>query len=156
MFLNKRFEQASVAFSRAEREREARICDAYHLRENARVIPTIRVDRKQAFITAAKAFISCALESSSANERLAYYGVAGECYSEARDPKNAGDNYRIAEQYPAAACAYREGEHFDEMVEVITQHENAIGRGLVKRLATDAKVHYFKVYFNSCPATKHA
>ena len=154
MFLNKRFEQASVAFSRAGREREARICDAYHLRENARVIPTIRVDRKQAFITVAKAFISCALESPSANERLAYYGAAGECYSEARDQKNAGDSYQIAERYPAAACAYREGEHFDKVVEVITQHKNAIDHDLVEHLMTDAKVHYFKVYFNSRPATK--
>ena len=162
MFLNKRWEQASVALSKAGRNREVKICDAYLLREKARLIFTTAGEvRVRAFVTAAEAFITCARESTSeednerlAHERLAYYAAAGECYQEAGDLKNAGDNYRIAEQYPAAACAYREGEHFDEMVEVINRHRDVIDGGLIERLKTDAKVHYFKVYFNSRPAAK--
>jgi hypothetical protein len=64
--------------------------------------------------------------SKQVKERLAYYRAAGECYSEARDLKNAGGSYRMAEKYAAAACAYREGGYFDEMVEVITRHGNAL------------------------------
>jgi len=156
MFLNQRYEQASVAFSRAKQNRVARICDAYFLRESARLISTTASEtRIRAFVTAAKAFIACARDfTSKVNERLAYYGAAGECYFEARDLKNAGDNYCTAEQYLAAACAYREGKRFDQMVEVINRHRNVIDGGLVERLETDAKVHYFEVYFNSHPATR--
>ena len=152
MFLNKRYAQASVAFLRAGRNREAAICDAYLLREKARSISTTaNAARIQAFITTAKAFITCAQDSPSkqVNERLAYYGIAGECYSEARDLKNAGDSYRMAKQYAAAARTYREGGYFDEMVEVITLHAEALDSGLLERLTKVAQMYYFKVYLNS-------
>jgi len=151
MFLNKRYAQALVAFRRAGRDREVTICDAYLLREKARLISTTAsAARVRAFITAANALIACARDSLSrqrVNEYLAYHGAAGECYLEARDPKNAGDHYLIAEQYGAAACAYLEGERIDKMVEVITQHKEAIGSGLLERLTMAARMHYSKV----CP-----
>jgi hypothetical protein len=158
LFLSKRYGQASVAFLRAGRNREAKICDAYVLREKARLVSTTaRATRIQAFVDTANAFIICAQDSPSeqVNERLAYYGTAGECYLEAHDPKNAGDNYRIAEQYTAAACAYQEGGYFDEMVEVITQHGDTIDSGLLERLTTAAKLHYFKVRPNGQLATNY-
>ena len=150
MFLNKRYAQASVAFLRAGRDREAAICDAYLQREKARSIPTTtNVARVQAFIAAANAFITCAWDSpfKHIKECLAYYGIAGECYSEARDLKKAGDSYRMAEQYAAAARAYREGGYFDELVEVITQHGSALDSGLLERLTKVAQMYYFKVCF---------
>jgi hypothetical protein len=149
MFLNKRYAQASVAFLRAGREREVAICDAYLLREKARSVSTAASeDRTQAFITTADAFMACAEDSPSkrVRERLTYYGIAGECYSEARKFKNAGDNYRMAERYAAAARAYREGSHFSELVEVITQHGSAIESGLLERLTKVTQMYYFKVY----------
>ena len=149
MFLNKHYEQASVAFLRAGRNREARICDAYLLREKARLISTSSAVRTQAFVTAANAFVTCARDSPpKVNERLAYYGAAGECYSEARDLKNAGDSYRMAEQYATAARTYREGGHIDEMVELITRHGNALDSDLLERLTKVARMYYFKVNFN--------
>lgn len=151
MFFNKRYAQASIAFQRAGRTREAAICDAYILREKARLVSTTTsAARVRAFTTAANAFITCARDSPSkqVNERMAYYGAAGECYSEAHDPKNAGDNYRLARQYAAAARNYREGGYFDEMVEVVTQHGNTLDSGLRERLTMAAQMHYFKVYSN--------
>ena len=151
MFFNKRYAQASIAFQRAGRNREAAICDAYLLREKAQLISTATsAARARAFVTAAKAFITCARDSPSKqiNERLAYYGAAGECYSEAHDLKNAGDNYQLARQYAAAARTYREGGYFDEMVEVINQHRNTLDSGLAERLTMAAQMHYFKVYVN--------
>jgi len=151
MFLNKRYEQASVAFTRAGENRETAICNAYFLREKARLISTTaHAIRVQAFVTAAKAFITCAQDVPSkqrVNEHLAYYGAAGECYLEAHDPKNAGKNYLIAEQYGAAACAYLEGEYFDKMVEVTTRHGKDIDSGLLERLTMAARMHYSEV----CP-----
>ena len=151
MFLNKRYVQASVAFLRAGRKREATICDAYLLREKARSIPTITIAaRIQAFVTAANAFVTCAQDSPSkqVKERLAYYGTAGECYSEARNLKKAGDSYRMGEQYAAAARTYREGGYFDELTEVITRHGSSIDSDLLERLRKVAQMYYFKVHFH--------
>jgi len=151
MFLNKRYAQASVAFLKAGQKREAAICDAYLLREKARSTPTTAsAARIQTYKAAADAFITCAQDSppKRVKERLAYYGTAGECYSEARDLKNAGDSYRKAKQYAAAARTYREGGYFDELVEVITKHGNAIDTGLLERLTKVAQMYYFKVYSN--------
>jgi len=151
MFLNRHYAQASVAFLRAGCNREAAICDAYLLREKARSISTAATAaRIKGFTIAAKAFIKCAQDSPSkrVNERRAYYGTAGDCYLEVRDLKSAGDSYRMAEQYAAAARTYREGEYFDEMAEVITQHGDTLDSGLLERLTKVAQMYYFKVYFD--------
>ena len=158
MFHNKHYVQASIAFRRAGRNREAAICDACLLREKARSIPTTtNMARIQAFIAAANAFATCARDSPSGrvDERVAHYTAAGGCYSEACDLKNAGDSYRMAQQYAAAASAYREGGYFDELVEVITQHEDILDSGLLERLTKDARMYYFKVYVNESLSEYH-
>jgi len=157
MFLNKHYAQASVAFLRAGRNREAKICDAYLSREKARSISTTaNAAKTRAFITAANAFFHCAQDSppKQVNERLAYYRTAGECYSEARDLKNAGDSYRMAKQYDTAVRTYWEGGCVDEMVEVITRHGNTLDDGLLERLTRVARMYYFKVGFNGRPVSE--
>jgi len=152
LFHSRRYPHASDAFLKAGRNREAAICDAYSLREKARLTSTTTsATRIQAFTIAAKAFSKCAQDSPSnrVNERQAYHGTAGECYSEARELKNAGDSYRMAERYPEAARTYREGGYFDEMVEVITQYGDTLDNDLLQRLMMVAQMHYFKVCFNA-------
>ena len=151
MFLNKRYQQASAAFLRAGRDREAAICSAYHLREKARSTSTTAATaRVQAFIAAADAFFACARDSPSkrVSERLAHYGAAGECYSEAHDLKNAGNSYLKAERFNAAARTYQEGRYYDKMAEVITKHGNALDGALLERLRRVAQMYYFKVRFD--------
>jgi hypothetical protein len=156
MFDNGRYSQASVAFLRAGQNREATICDAHLLRDKARSIPTTKsAARIQAFVATANSFITCAQDSPRVNERLAYYGIAGECYAEARDLKKAGDSYQMAEQYAEAACAYREGGWFDEMTVVITRHRTTLKSGLLERLTIVARMYYFKVHFNGRLVSKH-
>ena len=148
MFFSQRYAQASIAFRRAGRDREAAICDAYLLREKARLVSTTtKAARINAFAAAANAFVPCARDcpSNQVNERLAYYGAAGECYLEARDLKNAGDYYRMAEKYSEAALTYREGGYFSKMVEVITRHGNTLESGLLERLTMVGRMYYFKV-----------
>lgn len=159
MFLNKRYAQASTAFLRAGRNREVTICEAYLLRERARLTSTIAgAARARAFVTAANAFVACAQDSPSKriNERLSYYVTAGGCYSEARDLKRAGDSYRMAEQYDTAARTYREGGHFGEMAEVVTQHGNSFRDGsLLERLTKLSQIYYFKVCFSGRSISKY-
>ena len=152
MFLNKRYEQASVALQKAGRNREAAVCQAYLLRGKARMITTTaRAARIQAFLAAAEAFVDCVRDSTVGQERLGYHKAAGECYSEAHSYKKSGKNYCIAEEYDEAACAYLKGGYFDEMVEVINRNRDTMDGGLVERLEMAAKFHYFKVCFKTNP-----
>ena len=148
LFLSKRYDQASIAFQRADCPHEAGVCDAYSLREKARSQPsTAGVPREKAFIEAAVAFNSCAKTTPLEweDERRTYYRNAGECFSEGRRFGEAGKNYVEAEEYTLAARLYRKGGHFDEMVEVLQLHGNSIDTNLVRNLTQVARMFYFKV-----------
>ena len=149
MFRRGRYEQASVAFRRAGREKKARICDAYVMQEKtALTSTTTSAARIQAFAAAAEDFVDCALNSPSKVERLTCYEAAGDCYKEAQDLKRAANSYQEGERYDKAALAYQEGECVDDMVETITQHKGTFTKSLHERLTKFAQIHYFKVYTN--------
>ena len=148
MFTNKRYAQALVSFQRAGRNREVAICHAFLLRENARGLPDDQVkDRVDAFNEAGQAFSTCAEASlpHQTRERLAYYSNAAECFVQGRMLKEAGCCFVHAEQYSKAARIYREGGHFDEMVEVLDEHSHQIEANLLAQLTKVAQMHYFKV-----------
>ena len=148
MFTNKRYAQALVAFQRAGRAREVTICHAFLLRENARAVPDDQVrEREDAFTEAGEAFSACASESLSQQrrERLAYYTNAAECFAQGRRTKEAGGCFVHAELYSKAARIYREGGHFDEMVEVLEGHTDQIEPNLLVQLTKIAQMNYFKV-----------
>ena len=148
MFANKRYAQALVAFQRAGRTREVAICRAFLLRDNARAVPDDQVDeRANAFTEAGEAFYTRATESlpHQRKERLAYYTNAAECFVQGRSFKEAGGCFVHVEQYSKAARVYREGGHFDEMVEVLEEHAHQIEAGLLARLTKVAQMNYFKV-----------
>ena len=144
MFFYKHYAKASAAFIKAGENQDAAICDAYLLREKALSIPAATsTARIQAFITAANAFIVCARDTpyEEADERLSYHEAAGECYLEARDLKNAGDSYLMANQYAIAAHAYRKGGYFNELVDMIARHRNDLDSGLLERLTKVVQLH---------------
>ena len=148
MFTNKHYEQARVAFQRAGKGRHAAICHAFLLRENARVVPDDRVkERGDAFGKAGEAFYACADGSPRGREkeRLAYHTNAADCFVQARRFKQAGDCFVRAGQYERAACIYREGAHFDQMMEVLEGHEDKIEASLHAQLKKVAQMNYFKV-----------
>ena len=149
MFDNELYADASVAFLRAGRHREVGICEAYHLQQEAQLISTSAGKvRAQAFVAAAKALSACAQDAPSDQDDECHilFTAAGECYSKAGDSKRAGDTHLKAEGYDEAARAYREGKHIEEVVEVITQHKNALNSSLYEELMMDARMHYFKVH----------
>jgi len=148
LFLRKRYDQASIAFQRADCPHEAAVCGAYSLREKARSQPSgAGVPREKVFVEAAVAFNNCAQASPLEweDERRAYYKNAGECFSEGRRLGEAGKSYVKAEEYTLAARVYRRGGHFDEMVEVLRLHESSIDNNLVCNLTQVARMFYFKV-----------
>lgn len=104
-------------------------------------------ERADAFTEAAEAFSTCANESlpHQRRERLAYYTNAAECFVQGRKLMEAGDCFVHAEQYSRAARVYREGGHFDEMVEVLEEHADKIEPNIVAQLKKIAQMNYFKV-----------
>ena len=147
MFASKRYAQALVAFQRAGRTREVAICHAFLLRENARAVPDDEVgERVDAFSEAGAAFSACAKTSvPQSREWLAYYTNAAECFVQGRMLKEAGDCSVHAGQYSKAARVYREGGHFDEMVEVLQEHPHQIEAKLLAQLAKVSQMNCFKV-----------
>jgi len=148
MFASKRYAQAVVAFQRARKPREAMICRAFLLREDARAVPDDQMrERAEAFTEAGETFSTCASESQphQRKERLAYYANAAECFLQGHRLKEAGGCFVHAENYSKAACAYREGGHFDEMVEVLEGHADQIDAKLLAQLTKVAQMNYFKV-----------
>jgi hypothetical protein len=149
MFKNKRYAQALVAFQRAGSSRVVAICHAFLLRENARAVPDDQVkERADAFGGAGEAFSTCANHASLPDQRreqLAYYTNAAECFVQGGRLKEAGDCFVRVEKYSKAARTYREGAHFDEMVEVLEGYGNQIEPSLLAQLKKVAQMHYFKV-----------
>lgn len=158
MFKNERYAQAKVAFLRAGQDREANLCDAFALREKARLMSTTAgMARAQAFLDVANTFFAYAQNAPPERdgERRVCYTAAAGCYSEARELKKAGDSHLMVERYKEAASHYKEGGHVDQMMEVITQHENAFDSDLRDRFVTFARMHYFKVSFNGRIVSKY-
>ena len=153
MFANKHYAQAMVAFNKAGETRQANICYAYLLREDARAVPNDQVrGRIDAFNRAGEAFSTCANEpQSKRGERLTYSTNAGECFIQGHRFKEAGHCFMDVEKYSQAACAYRKGGHFDEMVEVLEGHADKIEAKLLAQLKKVAKMNYFKVGINHPP-----
>ena len=146
--MNKRYEQAQVAFRRAKKNRYAAICHAFFLRENARVTPDDRVkERENAFGKAGEAFYACANASPSKRERerVAYHTNAADCFVQAGRFREAGGCFVRAGHYTKAARAYRAGGHFDEMVEVLKKYEDQIEHSDLVQLKKVAQMNYFKV-----------
>jgi hypothetical protein len=138
MFTNKRYAQALVAFQRAGGTREAAICHAFLLRENARALPDDRLEEKlNAFGTAGQAFYTCANGSlpNQRRARLAYYTNAAECFVQGNRQKEAADCFELVEQYGEAARAYLEGGNFDELAQVLERHGHQIEADLLAQLA---------------------
>ena len=148
MFTNKHYAEAMLAFQQAEKGQKAAICYAFLLREDARLVPNNQMkERENAFVKAGEAFSSCADESQldEKAERLMYYANAADCFHQGHKLKEAGDCFVHAEQYTKAACAYREGGHFDEMVELLEEYKDQIEPKVFVQLTRVAKMNYFKV-----------
>jgi tetratricopeptide (TPR) repeat protein len=143
LFRSKRYYQAMHCFERAEMPRETAIAHAYLLRDTARNLlggsKTQASERAQAFADAADAFVQCAKREQS-EERATYFRVAGECFAQANEHLKAGQAFYEASEYTLSARQYRKGDHFDEAVEVVQNHD--VDPAFAATLVDVAKFYY--------------
>ncbi|KAI0089819.1 hypothetical protein BDY19DRAFT_1047690 [Irpex rosettiformis] len=148
LFDNKRYNQASRAFTRAKMWHERDIARAYQLREMAQCTPrsddTVPNSREQAFLTAAEAFYLCAGVSPSRTGRLAHYRIAAECYLEALELKKSAEAYILAEEYTKAAQVFRQGGFFEQAIDTIDRYGEHIPLADAEKIRDVAKIHYSK------------
>jgi hypothetical protein len=134
------------AYERAEMPRETAVSRAYYLREQARSTPggshKAANARKDAFLVAATAFLSCAEQASK--EKLAYFKIAGSCFVEAEDDVAAAKAFLRAQEYKSAAKHFRNAGMFDEAVDVIQNHGEQVPSDVSESIVNVARIHYFE------------
>ncbi|TCD62368.1 hypothetical protein EIP91_006977 [Steccherinum ochraceum] len=147
LFDNRRYLQAVHSYERAGLLREKDVAYAYYFREQARAMPaTSRPGdnpRNVAFIDAAEAFLASAEVAESRQERLAYYRIAAECFTEGDENGRAAAAYLSATEYTRSAQHYRKAGMFDEAVNVVQTHRKDIPAPAAEKIIDVAKLHYF-------------
>ncbi|THH32624.1 hypothetical protein EUX98_g1581 [Antrodiella citrinella] len=147
LFDNRRYMQAVHSYERAGLLREKGVSYAYFLREQARAkLVTTRLQpsdasRNEAYLAAAEAFLSSAKVAPT--EKLAYYRIAAECFSEGGEDGRAAEAYLSASEYTRSAQHYRKAGMFDEAVDVVQKHSEDIPSPSAEKIIDVAKIHYF-------------
>jgi tetratricopeptide (TPR) repeat protein len=101
------------AFKRAQKHREADISYAHHLRDTARSIQSfgkeITTAKRNAFCSAAEAFLRCAQCAKDKEQRVFFHNAA-DCF------QNAGSYSEHMEDYVKAARAYENAKEYTPAV----------------------------------------
>lgn len=136
------------SYERAGLLRERDIAEAYSLRDQARLISTGSRSgdqaRKSAFVKAAHAFKKSGEQAGAWAERLTYFRVAAECYSQAEDYCEGARAYLLAQDFNMAAATYRKAGLFDDAVAIIRDHANSMDPGVVKAVTDVARLEYLR------------
>ncbi|KAG6884795.1 hypothetical protein C0992_005764 [Termitomyces sp. T32_za158] len=147
LFERKRYFQAKHCYERALMPREMAIANAYYLRAEARKIPRgnsrhLKEQLHRGFVTAAEAFLDCALEASK--NRAVYIRCAAECLELAPEELLAAQKYLEAKEYNAAAKLFRKLGHFDEAVDIIKNYKKYMQTNIVENIEEVARLFYFR------------
>lgn len=145
LFDRKRYLQARHCFERASMPREVAISNAYLLRDQARKHPPgdgrqVKTQRHEAFLVAAKSFLSCADDTIS----KVYFRRAAECLEAAEKDLEAARTYIKAEDYDIAASLFRKLGRFDNAIDVIKSNKDKMDPELVESITEVARLFYFR------------
>ncbi|KAG6331189.1 hypothetical protein ID866_7900 [Astraeus odoratus] len=144
LFAASQFNEAARCFRRAgePHQREFRIAEAFHLREDAKRIFPLSAARST-FLEAGKAFTSCAEETLNFESRMEYYNNAGDCYAQGNDVSGAGASYILAENFVAATRVYYNTERFEDIIQMFERHHVKIRPDYDSILFSVCRRHYY-------------
>jgi hypothetical protein len=149
MFASKSFTEAIHCFSKANRPELVALSYAFHLENQAETMvltsPKQDVLRRQAYEDAANAFLACPLHEDI--EREVPLQHAGDCFLNAKRLKDAACAYLSAGLYEKATLVFRQGEMFDEAVDVIKRHRQHISNSVVDEIMDVARLYFLKSKF---------
>ncbi|KAL7285962.1 hypothetical protein ACG7TL_001077 [Trametes sanguinea] len=145
LFNNRRYVQAMHCYERAGLAREMAVARAYYLREVARTTPIAKggnTARNLAYLTAAKAFSSCAQDAVT--ERRVYHRIAAECYIHAGDDYRGAQAYENAFEFTLAAQLYRKAGKFEEAVAVVKNRRSQIPANVADSIVEVSRLFFLR------------
>ncbi len=142
-FNRKYFALAKQAYSNASLLHEAKVAEAYWLREEAGLyVATIASPaRRQAFKAAAEAFGGIASAAGN-DESHAYYRIAGECFLEVPDEPRAAEAFYMGCEYTQAIQLYRQVGNFERVAEILVQREREVEPDTAQRVRYASQLFY--------------
>jgi hypothetical protein len=110
-----------------------------------------------AFNEAAQAFLDCRWSETVGQPELdlqkVYLRLAAECQTDAEEHLEAAKTFVRAGCFTSAAENYCYVQKFEEMVELLKNHDDEVDRGVAKRLMVNAKLFYLRVCHISYPVS---
>ena len=143
LFERKQYTQARRCFERAGLPREMAMAHAYALREHASRLPigkpgnSAEATRRDAFVQAAEAFLSC-----SSKQSLAYFRRSGECFETAGRYLRAAEAYHQGESYTESVSSYRRIGKFDEAIAIMSKKNDKVRQDVADDTKNAAKLFY--------------
>ncbi|KAI0042889.1 hypothetical protein FA95DRAFT_510755 [Auriscalpium vulgare] len=136
------YEEAADAFDRAQDPENAAIARAFLSRQEASQVPTKQ--RRQAYVSAAVAFLDCASNTKKKPSAQVCYAQAGDCYEEVGYHKQAAEAYYQAEQYTKAARQFFDANMLDESVSIVKDHAKHVDESVRSEIVDVARYSYLE------------
>lgn len=147
LFDSKQYRPSMRCFERAGLTVYHAIAHAYYLRQQARAFDKrtskMVAQRKQAFSSAAEAFVECARDAARDNN--SYWRNAGECFSEADDARQAAESYVKAGFYSEAVKQYKRASMYEEAVEIVQSKKEHVERRIAENIMNVSRLHFLRI-----------
>jgi|ERR1700722_1861523 len=139
-FDKEEYYRAMSCFEKASMRDKAAVAQAYHLREDARMMTSESRQRSKALVNAAEVFRECAKTTA----KREYLRTAAECYDSAGELRRAAQSYEEAEAFDIAAQRYCNSKTFEAARRVIDKHERMMSTHVVNGVKDKIRLHYFE------------
>jgi hypothetical protein len=145
LFHNREFEEAILAFDNAGDDYMTAIATAYQSQEVARSIPeSEKKRRRNAFLSAAKAFEHCAGLARNYEEECSPYDAAARCYAEINFHEDVVRTLKLANKFTEAASYCFDNNLLDSAVSIIKKHEAQVESDTTERIKQVARLSYLE------------
>ena len=135
------FGEASMAFENAEDDYMKAVAVACGLREVARDIPESATKRRrEAFVSAARAFETCAAMADNDKEECSHYVAAARCYTEIKYHQEVLKTLKRAGMYTEAASYCFDNNMLNDAVSLIKTFQ--VDQEITERIKQVARISY--------------
>ncbi len=126
------------------------VAHAYYLRQQTRALDENTskrlAQRKQAFTSAADAFVACAREyGRSARANKSYWRNAGECFVQADNPRQAAESYVEARLYTEAVKQYKLASMYEEAVHIVQSKKEFVEEQVAENILNVSRLHFLRI-----------
>ena len=134
-----------MAFDNAGDNYMATVATAYQCQEVARDVPELETRRRrEAFMSAAKAFEHCAEIARNAEEESTHYAAAARCYAEIKYHQDVVRALKLGYMFTEAASYCFDNNLLDSAVSIIKKHEAEVDMHTTESITQVARLSYLE------------